>query len=68
MTHLKLEEQSHTVGEMPITREHVKNNQIVRNALLDAGIKPEELPPAEDIKKVKRRIASDERKLLKERV
>ncbi len=66
MTNFKLEEQSQIIGEIPITREHVKNNQIVRNALLDAGIKPEDLPPAEDIKKVKRRITSDGKKLIKE--
>ena len=39
-------------GEPAISFEHVKNNQSVRQVLKDRGIKPEELPPEEDIKKV----------------
>ena len=38
-------------GELPITREHIQNNYSVRNMLGQRGIKPEDLPPAEDIKK-----------------
>lgn len=38
-------------GEIKITTEHVQNNRTIRNMLGDRGIKPEELPPAEDIKK-----------------
>ena len=43
-------------GEPPITGEHVKNNKDVRNLLAKSGIKPEELPPQEDIKKLLKRI------------
>lgn len=50
--------------ERSISAEHVTNNQAVRRTLLDRGIRPETLPPAEDIKKVERRVASDERKAI----
>jgi DNA-damage-inducible protein D len=49
-------------AEWAISAEHVTNNKAVRNTLLDRGIRPESLEPDEDIKKVKRRVASDERK------
>lgn len=52
-------------GEPAITSEHVKNNQSVRKVLKDRGIKPEELPPEEDIKKVQRKVAAEDKKLLK---
>jgi len=48
-------EQKDLQGEMSITAEHVQNNRSVRGMLGQRGIKPEELPPAEDIKKVERR-------------
>ncbi|MDH3324795.1 MAG: DNA damage-inducible protein D [Candidatus Peregrinibacteria bacterium] len=51
--------------EKQISKEHVTNNKAVRNTLLDRGIVPEELPPSEDIKKVKRKLSSDEKKNLK---
>jgi len=41
-------------GEQPITVEHVQNNKTVREMLKKRGIKPEELPPDEDIKKLER--------------
>ncbi|MDD4847821.1 MAG: DNA damage-inducible protein D [Bacteroidales bacterium] len=50
-------------GEHSITTEHVQNNKTVREMLGKRGIKPEELPPAEDIKKMERRVASDEKKI-----
>ncbi|MDR2027230.1 MAG: DNA damage-inducible protein D [Prevotellaceae bacterium] len=50
-------------GETHITAEHVQNNRTVREMLGKRGIKPEELPPAEDINKMERRIASDEKKI-----
>jgi DNA-damage-inducible protein D len=50
-------------GETSITTEHVQNNTTVREMLGKRGIKPEELPPAEDIKKLERRTASDEKKI-----
>lgn len=50
-------------GETSITGEHVQNNETVREMLGTRGIKPEELPPAEDIKRMERRVASDEKKI-----
>jgi DNA-damage-inducible protein D len=50
--------------ESAISQEHVRNHQAVRRTLLERGIRPESLPPAEDIKKVERRLASDDRKSL----
>ena len=52
-------------GEMAITKEHVDNNAAVRKMLTERGIVPENLPPAEDVKKVERRLASEEKKLIK---
>ena len=51
--------------ERQIASEHVTNNQAVRQTLLSRGIQPENLPPAEDVKKVERRLASAEKKVLK---
>ena len=50
-------------GEGSITREHIQNNQSVREMLGQRGIKPEELPAAEDIQKLVRRVAKDEKKI-----
>ena len=56
----------HQMGSEPeISREHVTNNAAVRQTLLSRGIRPENLPPAEDVKKVERRLTSDEKKALK---
>lgn len=52
-------------GEQSIVHEHVKSNSTVREALRKSGIYPEELPAAEDIKKVDRKIKSDNKKLSK---
>ncbi|MEJ6573414.1 MAG: DNA damage-inducible protein D [Akkermansiaceae bacterium] len=52
-------------SENTISKEHITNNQAVRDTLISRGITPENLPPAEDVKKVERRLASDERKSLK---
>lgn len=52
-------------GENAITEEHVENNAAVRKMLIDRGIVPEDLPPSEDVKKVERRLAKEEKKLLK---
>ena len=49
--------------ENAISHEHVKNNTDVRNLLGERNIVPENLPPAEDLKKVQRRLKSDEKKL-----
>lgn len=51
--------------EPQISSEHVTNNQVVRHTLLDRGIRPESLDPAEDVKRVERRLASSERKSVK---
>jgi DNA-damage-inducible protein D len=58
-------ENNNIFGEQPIKMEHVQNNKSVRNMLGQRGIKPEELPPAEDIKKLEHRVASDEKKIEK---
>ncbi len=52
-------------SEPRISQEHVTNNQAVRETLLSRGIRPESLPPAEDVKKVERRLTSEEKKALK---
>lgn len=53
-------------GEPRITNEHVQNNDSVRQMLEKRGIKPEELPPEEDIKKLERRVKSEEKRLEKQ--
>lgn len=53
-------------GESPITGEHVKNNQDVRALLAKSGIKPESLPPEEDIRKLERRLKSGDKKQLED--
>ncbi len=52
-------------GENPITAEHIQNNISVREMLDKRGIKPENLPPAEDIKKLERRVDSEQKKIEK---
>lgn len=52
-------------SETAISSEHVTNNKAVRKTLLDRGIRPEDLPPEEDIKKVERRLAAENKKSLK---
>ena len=58
-------EQKDLHGEVSITAEHVQNNRSVRGMLGQRGIKPEQLPAAEDIKKVERRVAKDEKEMQK---
>ncbi|OQP52756.1 DNA damage-inducible protein D [Niastella yeongjuensis] len=53
-------------GQDPIEKEHIDNNSAVRTVLLERGIKPEELPPAEDVKKVQRKLEKEEKKMLKD--
>ena len=65
MTNYNVEEKD-LQGESAITSEHVQNNQSVRDTLGSRGIKPEELPPSEDIKKLERRVKSQEKKLVQE--
>ncbi|HXB93781.1 MAG TPA: DNA damage-inducible protein D [Puia sp.] len=52
--------------EGPISKEHVDNNLAVRKMLQERGVKPEELPPSEDVVKVRRRLTTDNKKVLKE--
>ncbi len=51
-------------GQSNIQREHVDNNRAVRKILHERGVQPEQLPPAEDVKKVERRLKYDEKKAL----
>jgi DNA-damage-inducible protein D len=52
-------------GQKPIESEHIDNNSAVRQMLSDRGIIPEQLPPAEDVKKVQRRLKNEKNKALK---
>jgi len=57
---------AHQLGtERAISTEHITNNDAVRNTLLSRGIRPESLPAAEDVKKVERRLTSEDKKSLK---
>jgi DNA-damage-inducible protein D len=51
--------------EQSISEEHITNNHSVRKTLLSRGIHPENLPKEEDIKKIERRLSSDDKKNLK---
>jgi DNA-damage-inducible protein D len=53
-------------GQSRIEMEHVDNNSAVRNMLTQRGIVPENLPPAEDVKKLKRKLQGDEKSVLKD--
>jgi DNA-damage-inducible protein D len=65
MTNLNVEK-SNMRGEYAISAEHVSNNKGVRELLDKRGIRPEELPPEEDVKKIERKVKSEEKKLEKE--
>jgi DNA-damage-inducible protein D len=52
-------------GQVKIEKEHIDNNSAVRNMLTQRGIIPENLPPAEDVKKLQRKLDGEEKKLLK---
>lgn len=56
---------NHMQSEPQISHEHITNNHAVRETLLSRGIRPESLPPQEDVKKVERRLASEDKKALK---
>lgn len=53
-------------GNENISKEHIDNNLAVRKMLIERGVKPEQLPPSEDIKKLQRKLESDEKKMLKD--
>jgi len=65
ITNFNVKKDSSLRGEPNITAEHVKNNTDVRNLLGKSGIKPEDLPPEEDIKKLERKVKSDKKKFMK---
>ena len=50
-------------GEPSIAKEHVKNNTEIRKLLGTRGIRPEKLPPEEDIKKVERKVSEEEKSI-----
>jgi DNA-damage-inducible protein D len=56
-------QQQNLHGEAGISRQHVQTNRDVRKILTDRNIYPESLPAAEDVKKVERRLKSEEKKL-----
>jgi DNA-damage-inducible protein D len=62
MTNYNVEEKD-LQGEGAITVEHVDNNSTVREMLGQRGIKPENLPPSEDIKKLERKVKKEDKKL-----
>lgn len=57
--------QHHMGTESAISNEHITNNKAVRDTLLSRGIRPESLIPVEDVKKVERRLLSEDKKALK---
>jgi len=63
MTNVNVQ-QKDLYGESQISKEHIENNKAVRQMMIKRGITPENLPPAEDVKKVERRLASEEKKAL----
>lgn len=65
MTSFNVKKDARLTGENPITGEHMKNNQNVREALVKGGIVPESLPVEEDIKKLERKLKSENKKLPK---
>lgn len=65
MTNYNVEEKD-LQGEPSITTEHVQNNRTVREMLGQRGIRPENLPPAEDIRKLERRVKTQEKKLIEQ--
>ena len=62
MTNFNVEDKD-LMGESSITKEHIQNNKTVREMLGKRGIKPEDLPPAVDIKKLERKAASEEKNI-----
>jgi DNA-damage-inducible protein D len=52
-------------GNTAISKEHIDNNIAVRKILKERGVKPEQLPAADDVKKVERKLKSEEKKVIK---
>jgi DNA-damage-inducible protein D len=53
-------------GEPKISSEHIENNLAVRKMLGERGVRPEALPPSEDVKKISRHLDSEDKKVLKD--
>lgn len=53
-------------GDFQISNEHIENNKAVRLMLNKRGVMPEKLPIAEDVKKIQRRLDSEDKKVLKD--
>src|SRR3989344_1733640 len=66
ITSFNVKKDKNLKGEIPITSEHIKNNQNVRGVLNKSGIFPEILPSEEDIKKIERKLKSEDKKMPKE--
>lgn len=60
-------QQKELYGQNSIETEHVDNNLAVRDMLVSRGIYPERLPAGEDVKKVERRLKSEEKKINKKK-
>lgn len=58
--------QNNLQGESAITQEHIQNNSSVRDILVERGIKPEDLAPAEDIQKLERKVHSEHKKIIQQ--
>ncbi len=65
ITNFNIKKKSDIDGESDISHEHVKNNKNMRDMLKKSGIIPENLPPEEDLKKVQRRLNSDDKEIPK---
>lgn len=65
ITNFTLKRDNYLRGEQPIVSEHIKNNKSVRSILAEQDIFPENLPIEEDVKKVKRKIIAEDKKLIK---
>jgi DNA-damage-inducible protein D len=52
-------------NERKISAEHITNNRSIRKILLERGIRPENLPPEEDIKKLERRVTKESKNISK---
>ena len=63
MTNYNVEEND-LYGEPAIAGENIQNNKTIRKMLGERGIKPEELPPSEDIKKLERKIKTEDKKII----
>lgn len=52
-------------GQNQITNEHIDNNKAVRKMLQERGVQPERLPALDDVKKIQRKLESEDKKVSK---